>query len=154
MTPLLLLLLVKSSMAMKHFGKLSHKSLAGFLMIWLSGVVFLLCCAEMSGKTADKEFCPLEKMSAHCDRAENKDSQVVTNQTDEQGVDCCAFLPVFFDKTRTIETSQPASTAAPATVVEKPSPILPQANFVPTISYRSTILLRNNTFLKNRTFRI
>ena len=139
---------------MKYFRKISHKAIAGFLMIWLSGVVFLLCCTEINANT-DEEFCPLARMSADCDNAETKkDSQAVTNQTDEQGMDCCAFLPPLFDKGRTIETNQKVEDVPPVTAIEGRKPLSVHAPFTSGSFYNSTVRFKNNTFLKNRTFRI
>ena len=140
---------------MKQFRKISYRSLAGFLMIWLSGVVFLLCCTEINGKTADKEFCPLAKMSAHCDKAgRNESSQAFTSQTKEQEMNCCAFISVFFDKNRKIDSNQQFAAHAPAASVERPKLISAGPIFTRTILYHSITPRKNNTYLKNCTFRI
>ena len=141
-------------MSFKQLKMISHKALVGTMAVWLSGIVFLLCCETLNVRAAEPEFCPLAKVLEHCDKADkNKDSQVVSNQS-EQGMDCCAFLPMFFDTTRAIQANQQVAAVAPTAVVEVPRLLSVQANFASTSSYRSTVLLRNNTFLKNRTFRI
>ena len=141
-------------MSFTRLRKITHKTLSACMAVWLSGVVLLFCCDEINGRSM-KADCPLAKMSAHCDKGEkDKASQVIASQTAEQGMECCAFIPVLFDKTRTVESGQQPSAAAPALVVEVPRLVSIQANFAPASSYRSTALLRNNTFLKNRTFRI
>jgi len=141
-------------MSFARLRKITHKTLSAYLAVWLSGVVFLFCCDEINGESK-ADSCPLAKMSAHCDKAEkDKASQVIASQTTEQGMDCCAFIPVLFDKTRTVERNQQPSAAAPSLVVEVPRLVLIPSDFAPAKAYRSIALLRNDTFLKNRTFRI
>jgi len=80
-----------------------QRSLAGFMAVWLSGVVFLFCCPEMKAAAA-ADSCPLMQMSSHCDHAAKKE----TANDSVDGVrpacfECCAFLPVVFDKSRKID---------------------------------------------------
>ncbi|HEV8590929.1 MAG TPA: hypothetical protein VGQ55_02425 [Pyrinomonadaceae bacterium] len=141
-------------MALTRLKRISHKSLAAFMALWMSGAVLLICTVQMPGQSAD-DFCPLTKLGAHCDKAkQNKDAQSLTTQTDEQGIDCCAFIPAFFDKTRTIDGNQQVAADVPATAIEQPRLVAIRVTFHPAFRYRSTVLLKNNTFLKNRTFRI
>lgn len=141
-------------MTFARIKRISHKSFAAFMALWMSGAVLLICTVQMPSQSAD-DFCPLMKLGAHCDKAkQNKDAQSLTTQTDEQGIDCCAFIPAFFDKTRTVDSNQQVAADVPATAVEKPRPVAVTVNFQPAFDYRSTVLLKNNTFLKNRTFRI
>jgi len=81
---------------MNHFRKISHQSLAGFLMIWMSGFIFLFCCEMAAAGTLEGEFCPLSKAQSHCDKSvSDSDAHVISNQFDGLSGDCCAFLPVF-----------------------------------------------------------
>jgi len=142
-------------MNVKQLRIITHKAFAGFMALWLSGVVFLFCCEEINGRSMEADSCPLAKMSAHCDKANKAEgSEVVANQTDQQAIECCGFIAIFFDKTRMVESNQQPSAAAPAFVIAQPRLISGPTAFPPAKSYRSTALLRNNTFLKNRTFRI
>jgi hypothetical protein len=136
----------------QQIKRVAHKAFAGLMALWLSGFVFLIACHAQSD---DANVCPLMKLGAHCDLAEQaKNAEKVTHQTNDDGLDCCAFIPAFFDKTRTNEGHQQIATNAPAVVAEQPRPVSFRTNFAPFPSYVSTSLLRNDTFLKNRTFRI
>ena len=138
---------------MKRLKTITRSTLTGFMVMWLSGVVFLILCHGQKANTM--ESCPLVKLGAHCDKADKgKDSEKITKQTNETGIDCCAFIPVFFDKTRTSDSNQQVAIAAPTTSVVKPRLTAIQTNFAPAFQYFSTVLSKNNTFLKNRTFRI
>lgn len=144
-----------SSMSSTRLRKITHKTLSACMAVWLSGIVLLFCCDEINGRSMKADSCPLAKMSELCDPDQkDKPAQVIANPTSKQGMQCCPFIPVLFDKTRTVENSQQPLAAAPALVVLVPRLVPVQANFAPARSYRSTALLRNNTFLKNRTFRI
>jgi hypothetical protein len=134
----------------------AHKGLAGFLALWLSGVVFILCCHLQNEYVAKRDSCPLVKLGAHCDKGQEKAKQpeIITRQNDDQEMDCCAFIPAFFDKTRTNDNYQQVAAAAP-TAISAPSIVLitRQVIAAPRV-YNSPPLLKNDTFLKNRTFRI
>lgn len=125
------------------------------MAIWLSGVVFLLCCHVQNTMVAGMETCPLVKLGAHCDKAEKeKDSEKVEKQSTEPGMDCCAFIPVLFEKTRTRDGNHQVAVVAPPTTVVIPRLVPVQTNFAPAYAYFSPVLIKNDTFLKNRTFRI
>ncbi len=142
-------------MQFKRLKTIMHQTLAGFMAIWLSGVIFLLCCHVQNTIAAGMDSCPLVKLGAHCDKAEKeKDSEKVTNQSSDTGMDCCAFIPVLFDKTRTRDGNQQIAVMAPSTTVVKPRLVTIRTNFAPAYSHLSTVLTKNDTFLKNRTFRI
>ena len=140
-------------MSLQQIKKIAHKTLAGSMAVWLSGIVFLFCCQEMSAAT-QPEFCPLAKMSGHCDKADlNSDSSVVEN-TSAQHFDCCAFLPVVFDKARKVDTVQKQ-------VAITSEPIRPryvdQTTHFSTVSFvaiNSRVADRHDSYLKNRVFRI
>ena len=100
-------------MSFKGFKNIYYKMFAGFMAIWLSGLVFLLCCHVQNTRAAEMDSCPLLKLGAHCDKADKeKDSEKVTRQNNETRVDCCGFIPAFFDKTRTIDNNQQVAVAA------------------------------------------
>jgi len=140
---------------MMHFRKVSQISLAGFLMIWLSGVVFLFCCTAINAQAADAEFCPLSKSASHCDKSEPADdSTAFSGKSEKNASECCAFLPVVFDKARKIEKAQQAIIIAQRVVIErlyKTNYNLQREN---SVNYRSIQFPRSDTFLKNCIFRI
>ena len=137
----------------KTLKKYIRISLAGFMSVWLSGFVFLLFCHIQSDAA---EFCPLAKPGVHCDKAEKaKDAEKFTKQTSDAGMDCCAFIPLFFDKTRTVDNQRQVVFATPSYVAITPrfAASYTLATNTPRL-HISTVLPRNDTFLKNRTFRI
>ena len=132
---------------------ITHRTFVGFMAIWLSGAVFLVLCHGQTANAMDS--CPLVRLGAHCDKADKeKESDKVTKQSNESGMDCCAFIPTFFDKTRTSDSNLQVAIAAPKTTVVRPRLVAVQTNFASAYPYLSAVLLKNNTFLKNRTFRI
>ena len=136
-------------------GKLAHKGLAGFMSLWLSGIVFILCCHLQNRYMAEKESCPLVKLGAHCEKGEKaKQPEIITRQGDDQGMDCCAFIPAFFDKTRTNDSNQQVAAAAPPPIPAPSITVITRPNYAPPSAYHSPPILKNETFLKNRTFRI
>ncbi len=91
----------------QRFRSTTHRALAGFMAMWLSGVLFLICCANMGARAAEPEFCPLAKKSAHCDKAKSDDGvPSVTTPISETSMYCCGFLSAVFDKSRKVEQSQ------------------------------------------------
>ncbi len=141
-------------MNLAQIKRTTRRTLAGFMAVWLSGVVFLICCSTMNGESMSAEFCPLAK-SAHCDKADSTDSSAqVIEQTKSETVDCCAFLPIIFDKNRKLErTEHPEAVShqplairfySSPTVIRQTAPVA----FTPHIPNRQ------NTFVKNCVFRI
>jgi len=127
-------------------------TLTAFMAVWLSGFVFLLICGR--GPDTAVEFCPLAKAGIHCDKAEKqRNAEKVEKQTGDQGVDCCAFIPAFFDKTRTVESHQIAPPVV-SSPVSQPVAVIVRTNFVPAFHPPPFVPLRNDTFLINRSFRL
>jgi hypothetical protein len=140
-------------MAAGTIKKLTHKAFVASMAIWLSGVVFLVLCHGRTPNSMDS--CPLVRMGAHCDKADKeRDSEKVEKQSNETGVDCCAFIPIFFDKNRTSDSNRQVAASAPITTMITPRLVKVATNFSPTLTHSSAVLYKNNTFLKNRTFRI
>jgi hypothetical protein len=84
--------------------KLAHKGLAGFLALWISGIIFLLCCEITKAQAASMDNCPLSRMRSHCDKTKkNLASRILSNQRDTREIDCCGFIPAVFDKARKIQ---------------------------------------------------
>lgn len=134
---------------------IAHKALVGLMSFWLSGVVLLLVCnARMPNPAMD--HCPLMKLGARCDKADkNKPTESLTSETNQHEIDCCAFIPAFFDKSRVFDGEQQGVVSAPvSSVIIRPSYSPVGHVFKPASSFQSTALLKNDTFLKNHTFRI
>lgn len=142
-------------MTAKTVKKIAQRSLAGFMALWLSGVVFLLCCQTMNANAMAAESCPLAKLSEHCDKAK-KATEItsVVGLNQENSVDCCAFLPAVFDKARKIEQTQKQMAITPKSIavrfkLQRPS------NSSPTFpAFQSRVPDRHGTFIKNCVFRI
>src|SRR4051812_37992367 len=105
---------------LRHANVLTRKTLTAVLSIWLSGIVLLFVCDRPMPVFA-MDHCPLMKLGAHCDRPDAKDGpDALTNQTDPDGIDCCAFIPAFFDKTRVFDSNQQVVVGAQASPVVAP----------------------------------
>ena len=141
-------------------SKFGRRFAAGFLSVWLSGVVLLLCCADMNAGVAEAKIAEAAHMSAHCDKMGktetelNPDSESVSRHEGELDNDCCAFLPMLFDKKRVVEGKWQIAAATQVAVVEMPRPTVELQNFAAVQFYRPHPLSRDGTYLKNRTFRI
>jgi len=142
-------------MSLEHLKTISHKTLAAFMAVWLSGVVFLLCCEQMNGKATEAEFCPLAKKSAHCDKAErvNADSSFAES-TSETAIDCCGFLPAVFDKVRKLEQTQKLVAVTPklAAAGFRVPQLTNSSPSTPTV--RASVRKRGRTLVQNCVFRI
>jgi hypothetical protein len=132
-----------------------QRSLAGFMAVWLSGVVFLFCCPEMKAAAA-ADFCPMMQMSSHCDHAAKQEP---ANDSVE-GVrpacfECCAFLPVVFDKSRKIDVVQ-KQISAPKEELALAKFKFPAARFAMPQSrlLKQRVADRHGTYLVNGVFRI
>jgi len=137
---------------MKHFRKVSHRSLAGFLMVWLSGVVFLFCC-EMPTEAAEGDFCPLSKAESHCDKTADEYTLLAVSERSNSAFDCCGFLPVVFDKTRKLEPKQNSDlVTSDINVVLRHFTIVHNYRDI-FVRYCSTLLPQNNLRIKHCVFR-
>jgi hypothetical protein len=137
-------------------AKSATKTIAAFMVFWLSGVLFLLCCGTMQSMAAKSEFCPLAaKGQSHCDKgAVKNDSPVVSKITQSQTLDCCGFLPAVFDKTRKIEKNQQTTQPADKIKVDLPGFSYVENSFETVADYHSPFLAQKKIFLKNCIFRI
>lgn len=139
----------------KHLTKLVHRSGAGFMAFWLSGFLFLFCCAAMPSVNAADEFCPLSKKSEHCDKAVEKGvSFEISTGTGHAGLGCCGYLPAVFDKARKLERTE--RIAAVPMVISIATPVLRQAaiSFPVAATYSPPVLNREKAFITNCVFRI
>ena len=118
----------------------------------MSGFVFLLCC---HAKKTEAATCPLMRLGARCDKAQKaKDAERIEKQSKDEGIDCCAFIPAFFDKTRTLDAHDQIAVAAPLAKLVGPRVTDRFSNFAPQHTYPSAVLPGNDTFLKNKAFRL
>lgn len=140
-------------------AKLSQRSIkqivAGSLIIWLSGVVFLLCCEMPGAQASNVESCPLAK-TQHC----SKQSSVEVNsdfallQTSQPAFDCCNFLSLVFDKARKIEKTQKIVAAQTNVKVFQPVFSVISHQFPAPKNFHSFVTNRENIHIKNCVFRI
>lgn len=134
--------------------RMMQRSAAGFMAVWLSGFVFLFCCQNMRA-AAEAEFCPMAKMG-HCDHAQKADPNAASfEKTQPVCVDCCAFLPAVFDKTRKVEPAQKhlAQATLPKIAIAFNAPVV---EHIPTIAALSNEFVANgrSTHLRHCVFRI
>jgi hypothetical protein len=131
------------------------QTVAGSLIIWLSGVVFLLCCEMPKAQASNIESCPLAK-TQHC----SKQSSVEVNsdfallQTSQPAFNCCNFLSLVFDKARKIEKTQKIVTAQTNVKVFQPVFSVVSCQFPSPKKFHSFVINRGNIHIKNCVFRI
>lgn len=142
-------------MTTRHRNNTVKRSIAGFMAVWFSGALFLLCCANMDARASEKQSCPLAKKSSHCDKAKRDASATrFTGTSSARLVDCCGFLPAIFDKNSKIEPVQEPIAGPTGTVV-------PTVVRTPLLSYSSSPAAfparlddRQGVFILNCVFRI
>lgn len=127
---------------------------AGLLAVWMSGIVFLLCCGAMPA-AAEVESCPLAK-KGHCAKTsgDEKSRRSEIFQNADSSFDCCGFLPQVFDKVKKAERN--------VEIAELPIKLEARSlsfDFIKTQTstfqhYRPRLPNRSGTYLKNRVFRI
>ena len=139
---------------MANIRNVAKRVLAGFMALWLSGFVFLFCCQNKAA-AADMEFCPLAK-AGHCDKGKPVDPSVANVDWPQPPcADCCAFLPVVFDKSRKIEPVQKQ-------LAIKPLPAIEVVRFIPAARHGSGFAVvtvglirdKGSTYLRNSVFRL
>lgn len=140
-------------MTIRQLKKIMHKTLAGSMALWLSGVVFLFCCETLNARSMTTESCPLAKMSEHCDKAKQANNPSVS-LTNETSMDCCGFLPIVFDKSRKIDQVQKQAAVAPAMIAVKFTLPAIHGDSHSFDAFTSRIPDRHGTFIKNCVFRI
>jgi len=126
--------------------------LAGFMSVWLTGIVFLFCCEQMNAASMEPEFCPLRKMSKHCDRMKESDAPTV-GTTSTESFKCCGFLPIVFDKVRKIERSESFAVANAPAVVQTDLTYSTVRTYQ-KVFHVPRIESRQGTYLRNCNFRI
>jgi hypothetical protein len=137
----------------KASGKPAKNVLAAFMILWLSGFLFLFC-PQMPAMTA-KEFCPLAKGKSHCDKAKaENDSPLVSNETGTYSLDCCGFLPAVFDKTRKLEKSRQIEKIVDKIKIDLPKFFSAENDFAVSINYHPRVSRQSKIFIQNCVFRI
>lgn len=139
------------------FGRQNTKrAIAGFLAVWLSGVVFLFCCEMPLAKASETESCPLEKAS-HCNKKLPSEtaSQFDSLETKNETVNCCPFMTQVFDKARKLETNPQTAEITATVIVVSPTKLSFLKTTAPSLTeYQSIVRNRGSTYLRNRVFRI
>jgi hypothetical protein len=124
------------------------------MAFWLTGVAFLFCCENISAASGDAEFCPLAKISSHCDKSAKADAGNSAVSDGDDWVECCEFLPAIFNKARKLEQVQKHSLTAP---VELAAP-RPRAEAIkhtpPDLAFYPHPAGGQRLFIKNCVFRI
>lgn len=133
-----------------------QRSLAGFMAVWLSGVVFLFCCPQVKAAAEEADSCPLIKMGSHCDKAAGQNSSNNSiERTTTPCFECCAFLPLVFDKSRKIDTVQKQVLVSVEVVVASKFEFAKiSARPVPSSRFITRIADRGESYLVHRSFRI
>lgn len=134
-----------------------QRPLAGLLSLWLSGLVLLVGC-QASMASAVPESCPMARkarMSHHCPKSAPEDPARESITRSAPMFECCAFLPLIFDKARKVE---PIQKIAFNKVVDRPGvaapPVSKPGRGWQTGMYRARISDHQGTFIKNRILRI
>ena len=108
-------------MILRQKGKQLTRATAGFLAVWLSGVVFLFCCEMMpqvQAASSENENCPLAKLHNSCDKSDGE-NQSAAIEKESSVLECCAMLPRVFDKARKIEKTQKIEKIASAVKISQ-----------------------------------
>lgn len=131
------------------------KTIAGSLIIWLSGIVFLLCCEMPIAQASNVESCPLAK-TQHCSKQSSvgENSDFALFQTSQPAFDCCNFFSLVFDKARKIEPTQKIVTAQTNVKVFQPVFSVVNRQFPAQKNFHSFVINRENIHIKNCVFRI
>ena len=140
----------------KQKRKQLRRATAGFLTIWLSGIVFLFCCQMTGVKASDleAESCPLAKTHDSCGKESGNKDQLVAIKTEQVLLECCTMFPRIFDKARKIETIQKVEQTATAIKISQPKFLFVKQEFSQPKIFRSLILNQEDKHLKNCVFRI
>jgi hypothetical protein len=135
----------------KAMGKM-RRGLAAVLAVWLSGIVFLLCCHAMAGKMP--ESCPLAKMGGHCKKSADDARPRLSADADDESLTGCAYLPVVFDKSRKTEAkARPAAPAATAITLKYVPPTVSTAKRESS-SFYDPVFYSDRTLAKHCVLRI
>ena len=131
-----------------------RKTVAGFMALWLSGVVFVFCCYANSAVAHKPEFCPMHTASHHCDgMMPQNDGSSNVGRVEGVCFDCCGYLPAVFDKARKVDQAPPVT--APERVALKPRLITPRPTRAPLApAYRTRLPDKSRTFISTQVFRI
>jgi hypothetical protein len=133
--------------------KFAHKGVTGFLALWLSGIVFLLCCGTLNAR-AEADHCPLSRMQGHCDKGASKASRFFSRVPGTREIDCCGFLPAVFDKARKIQNIEPIAHVETVARLDPPAAGFAAVRSTASVVYGSRIFVRNKIFIGNCVFRI
>ncbi len=136
------------------FRQNTKRIIAGSLIVWLSGVIFLFCCEPMKVQASENESCPLAKTHNSCYKTKTEDNSQFSSIERNLTLDCCKFLPQVFDKARKNEKIQKAEVAAAIVKISAPKLFFAKHEYNQPKVFKSPVLERGNTYLKNCVFRI
>jgi hypothetical protein len=133
----------------------TKRVVAGLLVVWLSGVVFLFCCETSEANVSEAESCPLKKAS-HCNKKSTDEttSQIALLAAENHTIDCCRFPAQVFDKARKFETNQQKAKVSAIVKISPPEFATFKIKPHSTSFHQSVIRDRGSTFLRNCVFRI
>ena len=136
-------------------NKFAQKWIAGFMTLWLSGVVFLLCCETLNARGLSMHDCPQAKALNHCKKGRGgKPPASLSADLKSEAINCCGFLPVIFDKARKVPPTE--QTAAPASIPQSvPALVFVALNIRPEPDkYKPKLNPTGKIFIRNCVFRI
>jgi len=128
--------------------------MAGSLILWLSGVVFLFCCETAKVQASGNESCPLAKTNNSCHKVKAEGNSPFSSIEGNLTLDCCKFLPQVFDKARKIEKIQKAEATATIVKISAPKFVFVKHESNQPKVFQSPILSRGNIYIKNCVLRI
>lgn len=133
----------------------SQTALAGLLVVWLSGIVFLVCCERFGVEASAAESCPMAAMAGHTSDAEHEEvKRDFAERSEKDCMDCCGFLAAVFDKSRKLERAQKqAAVASVPTTINFRVPGDPAGPETIRAIY-TRLPDKQRTFIKNRVLRI
>jgi hypothetical protein len=135
-------------------AKQFRRLIAAGLTLWLSGFVLLFHCQIRAEAVTDS--CPLKAVSPHCrKKAAAEESAAHVQRQVPLTADCCAFLPIVFDKARKLESPQKITSAEPPRTTVPP--IFGQTVLVRNVTpqtYAARLPDKQSSFIVNRVFRI
>ena len=123
------------------------------MAVWLSGVVFLVCCHPVAALPTP-DSCPMTKMSAHCDKRKKQNVYSHFVQPPPAGCVECGFLPVVFDKSRKVDQVQKQAARPLEQIAVRFDPLVYAEPRSATRAVYKRVLIPDRIFIKNCVFRI
>lgn len=142
-------------MLFTNLKKMTHRTVAGLLAIWLSGVIFLICCEKINGKMADADMCPMAKMSVDCDKGKEPNLSGATMRNGSNlCLECAGIIQAVFNKSRRVETVQKYVAVSSTPVIVKFSAAALIGHTPAFVDSQARLPDKQRTFVRNCVFRI